>query len=144
MEPDVNPADDTSQGAKKRRKPILEVAAAEGDIEAFELLRARGAPLDLHHGVLPSAVMSASYCVSQAGKGPDTEFSRMLGMIRHLLDIGCGANSISYGTHYGSGSVCSTPLCWLACHTNDNGVRDLVRLLLDRGGDLDLAGPRPD
>lgn len=88
--------------------------------------------------------MSASYYVSQAGQGPDSYFSRMLSMIRHLLDIGCDANSISYGTHYGSGSICSTPLCWLACHTNDNGVRDLVRLLLDRGGDLDLTGPRPD
>ena len=95
----LDPTDDTPPGAKSHRKPIFEVAAAEGNIEAFELWRARGAHLDLHHGVLPSAVMSASYSVSQAGKGPDTYFSRMLGMIRHLLDVGCDANSISYGTH---------------------------------------------
>jgi len=141
---DVDPPDDTPSGAKKHRKPILEVVAAQGNIEAFELLRVRGAPLDLHHGVLPSAVMSASYYVSQTDQGPDTHFSRMLNMVRHLLDIGCDANSISYGTHYGSGSLCSTPLCWLACRTNNNGVREMVRLFLDRGGDPDLAGPRSD
>jgi hypothetical protein len=66
----------------------------------------------------------------------------MLETIRHLIDVvGCDVNSISYGTYYGSGSHCSTPLCWVACHTESDGVRDLVRLLLDRGGDLDLAGP---
>jgi hypothetical protein len=139
---DVDPADDTSEGAKKHRKPILEVAAAEGNIEVFELLRARGAPLDLQHGVLPSAVMKASFNVPAAGESPSASFVRMLDMIRHLIDvIGCDVNSVSYGTYCGSGSHCSTPLCWVACHTNSDGVRDLARLLLDRGGDLDLAGP---
>jgi len=139
---DVDPADDTPEGAKKHRKPILEVAAAEGNIEVFELLRAKGAPLDFHHGVLPSAVMKASFNVPAAGENPSASFIRMLEMIRHLIDVvGCDVNSISYGTYYGSGSHCSTPLCWVACHTNSDGVRDLVRLLLDRGGDLDLAGP---
>jgi ankyrin repeat protein len=139
---DVDPADDTPEGGKKHRKPILEVAAAEGNIDAFELLRASGAPLDLHHGVLPSTVTVASHYVPEAGESPSASFSRMLDMIRHLIDVvGCDVNSISYGTYYVSGSHCSTPLCWVACHTNSDGVRDLVRLLLDRGGDLDLAGP---
>jgi len=141
-EADVDPADDTPEGAKKHRKPILEVAAAEGNIEGFELLRANGAPLDLHHGMLPSAVMKASFNVPAAGEAPSASFVRMLEMIRHLIDVvGCDVNSVSYGTYYGSGSHCSTPLCWVACHTNSDGVRDLVRLLLDRGGGLDLAGP---
>jgi hypothetical protein len=35
---DVDPVDDTLSGAKKHRKPILEVTAAEGNIEVFELL----------------------------------------------------------------------------------------------------------
>lgn len=139
---DVDPADDTPEGAKKQRKPILEVAAAEGNIEAFELLRASGAPLDFHHGVLPSAVMTACYDIPEANGAPSTSFSRVLEMIRHLIDlIGCDVNSVSYGTYYGSGSHCITPLCWAACHTRSDGVRDLVRILLDRGGDLDLAGP---
>jgi hypothetical protein len=112
---DVDPLDDTPSGAKKHRKPILEVTAAEGNMKAFELLRAKGAPLDLHHGVLPSAVMSASYDAFQADKGPGTHFSRMLSMIRHLVGVvGCDVNSISYGSYHGSGSTCSTPLCWLA------------------------------
>ena len=139
---DVDPADDTPEGAKKHRKPILEVAAAEGNIDTFELLRASGAPLDLRHGVLPSTVMAASYDIPAAGSSPSASFSRMLEMIRHLIDVvGCDVNSVSYGTYYGSGSHCSTPLCWVACHTESDGVKDLVRLLLDRGGDLDLAGP---
>jgi len=139
---DVNPSDDTPEGAKKQRKPILEVAAAEGNIEAFELLRASGAPLDLHHGVLPSTVMAACHDLPAAGESPSASFGRMLEMIRLLIDVvGCDVNSVSYGTYYGSGSHCSTPLCWVACHGRSDGVRDLVRLLLDRGGDLDLAGP---
>ena len=139
---DVDLADDTPEGAKKHRKPILEVAAAEGNIDAFELLRASGAPLDLHHGVLPSTVMVATRGVPETGESHSASFSRMLDLIRHLVDVvECDVNSISSGTYYGSGSHCSTPLCWVACHTNSDGVRDLVRLLLDRGGDLDLAGP---
>lgn len=86
--------------------------------------------------------MAANDYVPEADESPIASFSRMLDMIRHQIDVvGCDVNSSSYGTYYGSGSRCSTPLCWVACHTNTDGVRDLVRLLLDRGGDLDLAGP---
>lgn len=142
---EVDPEDDTPEGSKKERKPILEVAASGGNIESFELLRAKGAPVSYNFGILPTAVMSAGYSLNQAGQGSDTHYARMLNMIRHLLDVvGCDVNSISYGMHYGSGSFCSTPLCWLACRTNDDGVRELVRLLLDRGGDVDLSGPTID
>lgn len=86
--------------------------------------------------------MKASYDMPAAGETPSASFSRMLEMIRHPIDVvGCDVNPILYANHYGSGSHCSTPLCWVSCHTNSDGVRDLARLLLDRGGDLDLAGP---
>lgn len=62
-------------------------------------------------------------------------------MVRYLIDVvKCDVNSKSYGAHYASGSSCSTPLCWLACNPVGD-ARDLIWLLLDRGGDVNLAGP---
>lgn len=46
----------------------------------------------------------------------------------------------SYHVVCRSGSVCNTMLCWIACHQVGD-ARDLIWLLLNRGGDLDLARP---
>ena len=71
-------------------------------------------------------------------------YKRLMALIRHLVDVfGCDVNSVFYGSYYGSGSTCSTPLCWIACH-KVRGARELVRFLLDRGDDVDLAGPTDD
>lgn len=67
-------------------------------------------------------------------------FKQQMDMIKHLLDVaGCDVNSKSYGPHYASGSLCSTPLCWIACHPRGSNVKELIWLLLDHGGDLDLS-----
>lgn len=67
-------------------------------------------------------------------------FKLEMDMITHLLDVvGCDVNSKSYGPHYASGSLCSTPLCWIACHPRGSNVKELIWLLLDHGGDLDLS-----
>lgn len=122
-----------------RENPILECAALNGNIESFEILRTAGASVSYNHGLLPSTVMSACLYATQPAR-----FERSMAMIRHLVDVvGCDANSISYGAYYGSGSLCSTPLCWIACHTRE-GTRELIKFLLDRGEDLDLAGPTFD
>jgi hypothetical protein len=141
---EVDPADDTPPDAKKQRKPILECAALEGNIEAFEILRSHGAPVSYNHGLLPSTVMLASSHASRSDGDLDSRFRHPMAIVRHLVDVvGCNVNSISYGVHYGSGSICSTPLCWIACHTRE-GTKELIEFLLDRGGDLDLAGPTFD
>lgn len=54
---DLNLPDPTPKNTVSERKPILESAAAVGNIATFELLRGRGAPLDLNFGVFPVAVM---------------------------------------------------------------------------------------
>jgi hypothetical protein len=141
----VDVEDDTPPGVRQRRKPILECAAVSSSIEAFEVLRASGAPVSYSHGILPSAVMAISLHLPLTDEDSGSEcYKRLMTMIRHLVDVvGCDVNSASYGSYYGSGSTCSTPLCWIACHKH-RGARELVRFLLDRGGDVDLAGPRED
>lgn len=105
----------------------------------FELLRSKCAPLDRNFGVFPKAVMAANDCTSNtAGLGPRLE--QKIRMLKHLLDVvGCDVNSDSYGPHYGSGSMCSTPLCWIACHRRGSNVKELIWFLLDHGGDLDRS-----
>jgi hypothetical protein len=141
----VDLEDGAPPGVRRRRKPILECAAVSSSIEAFELLRASGAPVSYSHGILPSAVMAICLYLPSSDEDSGSEcYKRLMTMIRHLVDVvGCDVNSASYGSYYGSGSTCSTPLCWIACHKH-RGARELVRFLLDRGGDVDLAGPRED
>lgn len=141
----VDIEDDTPPGVRRRRKPILECATVSSSIEAFELLRASGAPVFYSHGILPSAVMAICLHLPSSDEDPVSQhYKRVMAMIRHLVDVvGCDVNSASYGSYYGSGSTCSTPLCWIACHKS-RGARELVLFLLDRGGDVDLAGPAVD
>jgi hypothetical protein len=35
--------------------------------------------------------------------------------------------------------MCSTPLCWIACHPRGSNAKELITFLLDHGGDLDLS-----
>lgn len=72
---DVNPPDDTPPNQAKMRKPILESAAANGNIPTFELLRNRGAPLKYDYGVLPVAVMSANGLAPRNGDEPSIQCS---------------------------------------------------------------------
>jgi hypothetical protein len=91
---DVDPADHTREGSVSQRKPLLERAAQVGDIEIFELLRARGALM--HYGVFPNAVMSTNLSVV----GDRTSFIQQVNMLRHLLDVvKCDVNELSYGAH---------------------------------------------
>ena len=135
----VDPPDDTPPGFIGRM-PVLERAAARADIATFELLRAKGAPLCYNYGVFPSAVMAANDHAPETSDRPSTEFQRRMDMVRHLVDVvGCDVNSRS-NEPYRSGSACSTPLCWIACHSVGD-TKDLIWLLLDRRGHLDLARP---
>lgn len=57
--------------------------------------------------------------------------------------VKCDANELSYRSHFASGGICVNPLCWIACHPRPNGANakteELIRFLLDNGGDLDMA-----
>ena len=133
----VDPPDQTSTEKCRPREPILEQAAVVGDINPFELLRSKGAPLDRKFGVFPKAVMAANDCVSDALE-PSARLKEKIRMLTHLLEVvGCDVNSNCRGPHYGSGSLCSTPLCWIACHPRGSNVKVLIWLLLNHGGDLD-------
>lgn len=126
------------------RRPILGRAAAVADIPTVELLRAKGAPLCYDYGVLPLAVMSANDHAPKTSDSPGTKFQERMDMVRHLLDVvGCDVNSKSNGPYRFRnvlGSQCSTRLCWTACHSVGD-AKDLIWLLLDWSGDLDLARP---
>lgn len=135
---DVSPPDNTPKGTVSRHKPLLEHAACAGDIDTFELLRAKGAPM--HYGVFPNAVMSANALAAESRAG----FTKQLPMLRHLLDVvKCDANEMTYGARFASGSICVNPLCWIACHPRPNGTtaetEELICFLLDNGGDPDLT-----
>lgn len=135
----ANPSNHTPPGQRSQRKPVLERAAITGNIDTFELLRSKGAPLDRGFGAFPEAVMMANDLSSDtAGLSP--RFKQQMDMITHLLDVvKCDVNSKFYGPYYASGSLCSTPLCWIACHPRGSNVKELIWLLLGHGGDLDLS-----
>lgn len=135
---DVNPPDHTPLNVMSPPKPLLETAAWVGDIDTFELLRVRGAPM--HYGVFSNAIMAANFRASSN----KAAFPQQMAMLRHLLDVvKCDANDISYGAHFESGSVCVNPLCWIACHPRPNNntaeMKELICFLLDSGGDPDMT-----
>ena len=135
---DVDPPIDNPQGTVRSRKHLLESAALVGNIEIFEPLRVKGAPM--HYGVFPSAVTSANLSAAEGRNW----FIKHTGMLRHLLEVvKSNVNELSYGSHYTSGSICVNPLCWIACHSRPNGTtaetEELIRFLLDNGGDPDMT-----
>ncbi|KAM0716317.1 hypothetical protein Q7P37_007762 [Cladosporium fusiforme] len=127
------------------RGAVLEKPATGGNIATLELLRARGAPVS--RGVLPCAVRSASYhAPKDDSELPSERYKKQLKMITHLIDVvGIDVNQMSWGVGAGmpSGSWCSTPLC-CAAYAHKNETPELVWLLLDRGGDPDLAFTYPN
>lgn len=125
-------------------RPILEVAAVNGSVEIFGLLRKRGAPLSPR--ILPLAVKASNDSVAMDSDSPDVASKRRasyetsLEMVRHLIDVvGLDVNVLSYW----AGSTCSTPLCCIACYPKGDAT-GLIWLLLARGGDPHLAGPQLD
>lgn len=119
----------------QRLRPILERAAAIGNIATFEQLRKRGASLSPR--ILPVAVRSANDHVPKSGGCSSAAYEKHLNMVRHLIEeIGIHVNVESYW----AGSTCSTPLCCIACYPKGDATK-LIELLLERGGDPHLAGP---
>ncbi|OQN96105.1 hypothetical protein B0A48_18351 [Cryoendolithus antarcticus] len=96
---------------------ILGVAARVGNVETFEPLRERGAPLDPR--TLHIAVQSSK-----------------MDMVRHLVDVvGLDVNAIEHEV----GNNCSTPLCYLyGPRPFRKHQSRLLDFLLDRGANLDL------
>jgi hypothetical protein len=118
------------------RPSILGMAASSGTIETFELLRARGAPLDplmLHYAVDQATILSPA-----EGSDPSTFYMRRIDMVRHLLGtLKVDVNSVKYQL----GTQCSTPLCFVARRGGTKqDFRELISFLLDHGADIDLDG----
>jgi hypothetical protein len=117
--------------------PVLEIAAAEGIVATFELLRARGAPIGrrtLHQAVEQAAI----YASSDDGSVRTEPFEQRMDMVRHLVDI-VGLNVNADGLW--PGKFCSTPLSYVASRNDSKDARELIWFLLDRGADPDRAGP---
>ena len=118
--PTVNPNGTTSY-SHRPRPTILGAAAAAGNVETFELLRSKGAPLDrrtLHLAV---------------------ENTR-LDMLRHLVEVvGLDVNADGRDP-FSMYHSCSTPICITAFRRGSTWrFRGLVFWLLDHGADPDLS-----
>jgi hypothetical protein len=99
-------------------RPILERAAAVGNIQTFERLRKQGASLSQR--ILPEAVRSANIHSPKTGESPSATYELHLNMVRHLIDqIGIDVNIDSYWP----GSLCSTPLSCIACHPKGDATQ---------------------
>lgn len=115
------------------RPTILGAAASSGSVETFELLRAKGAPLDPR--TLHRAVEQATASAPKEGEEPGSFYTQRMDMIRHLVDVvKLDFNAIKRQL----GSSCSTPLCIVAGRPTNQIFRELVYFLLDRGADPNL------
>ncbi|KJX95380.1 hypothetical protein TI39_contig4117g00002 [Zymoseptoria brevis] len=119
-------ADGTEQEtvvAPRNPVTVLGYAARYASIETFELLRARGAPLD------PRTLHIAAEC-------------NRLDMVRHLVDVvGLDVNAFVYHI----GEMCTTPLCCLAAAPKGykEAYSAVITFLLDRGADPDQPWGMP-
>ncbi|SMY24125.1 unnamed protein product [Zymoseptoria tritici ST99CH_1A5] len=114
---------ETRHSAPRGPLTILGRAATDASVETFELLRARGAPMD------PRTLHIATEC----GR---------LDMVRHLVDVvGLDVNAIEYHL----GDCCATPLCYLAHppRGNNENYRAVTTFLLERGANPDLPSGLP-
>lgn len=120
------------------RPTILGMAATWGSVETFELLRAKGAPLDPR--TLHRAVTQATALAPAETTDDKMSYAHRMAMLRHLVDVlKLDVNAV----HHQLGSRCSTPLCCVAGrHPTKQDHRELIRFLLDRGADPDLV-PAP-
>jgi hypothetical protein len=127
-----------STPANHQLRPILERAAAVGNVALFERLRMQGAPLSQR--VLPEAVRSANIYSPKSGESPDATYESHLNMVRHLIDeVGVDVN---IGARW-PGSTCSTPLCCIAYYPKGDSTQ-LIWLLLERESGPHLVGPSDD
>lgn len=95
--------------------------------------RSRGAPVT--GAVLPAAVSTCAHEAPPAGQSPSESYKDLLDMVRHLINVvGTDVNTIAAAPNH----TCSTPLCRVACMPRGD-PKELVSLLLDRGGDPNLA-----
>lgn len=116
--------------------PVLEIAAAEGSVATFELLRARGAPLGRR--TLHRAVEQAAVCAPSNDSFRTALFEQRMDIVRHLVDIvRLDVNAVEPWP----GKFYSTPLCYLASRNDGKDAKELIWFLLDRGADLNRAGP---
>lgn len=129
---DTPPRDANGVGPRPREL-LLEVAAASGTVETFELLRARGAPLSGR--TLHSAVAMAAVYAPQDSSVRDALFDRQMEMVRHLVDI--IKLDVDREEMMQNGSP-GSPLCCVADRNNGKDARELIWFLLDRGADPDL------
>lgn len=112
---------------------ILGMAASFGSVETFELLRAKGAPLDPQ--TLHRAVGQATIYAPKEGSEPSSFYTQRMDMVRHLVDVvNLDVNAIQHQL----GRECSTPLCIVAGRPTNQIFRELVYFLLDRGADPNL------
>ena len=114
------------------RRPTI-LGAASGSVETFELLRAKGAPLDPR--TLHCAVEQATVLAPEEGEEPSPFYTQRMGMVRHLVDV---VKLDVNAKKRQLGSSCSTPLFIVAGRHTDQRYRELINFLLDCGADPNL------
>nr|POE98584.1 hypothetical protein CFP56_75513 [Quercus suber] len=131
--PDVPPrvnADGTESRIGPPRPTILGMAASSGNIEIFDLLRAKNPPMDPR--ALHRAVEVAARLAPQDTANAGQSYRCSMAMVRHLVDVvKIDVNAV----HYQAGESCCTPLCYVAQRSTRQDCRELVDYLLDRGAD---------
>ena len=126
--------------------PILDAAAAHGDIATFELLRLKGAPLGQR--TLHRAVEVAGFGpkraedpekLSEKQREDRAKHARHMDMVYHLLDVlklDVNAPDRAPGDTRGMSSAYGTPICYISgSFRPDLETCELTWLLLDRGAD---------
>lgn len=123
--------DDIITESQARCRQVLEVAAAQGSVATFELLRSKGAPLGWRP--LHLAVEAATY-----GLPTEKDPSINLTMVRHLLDV-VKLDVNAPDQPPGSKRLPmrnGTPICYIpASSMLERDTRDLTWFLLDHGAD---------
>ncbi|RMZ67999.1 hypothetical protein GMOD_00004110 [Pyrenophora seminiperda CCB06] len=129
---------------RKRGEPILERVAASGDIQTFDLLRSKGAPLG--ERVLHRAVEAATFGKPDpANAEKDTEYQRKerishikcMHMVRHLLhEVHLDVNAPDQPEGSNFPDCKGPPICYIASYAGiERDTRELTWLLLDQGAD---------
>ncbi|KAJ4288955.1 hypothetical protein N0V90_011297 [Kalmusia sp. IMI 367209] len=122
---------------------VLERAAARADVETFELLRSKGAPLGwrpLHLAVQTAAFHTRREETETGFEEMEPSRARMLekrmDMVRHLIDVvGLDVNAPDYPGGRKYQDRLGTPICYLAHEEGLHHTKELTWLLLDRGAD---------
>ncbi|KAH8121971.1 hypothetical protein FP744_10009197 [Trichoderma asperellum] len=131
---DTPPWDANGVARQVPRESLLVCAAKHATVATFELLRAKGAPLErraLHEAAEFAAIYAPPY-----GSAADALFKERVDMVRHLVDVvGLDVNS----QEVWPGKCRGTPLYYIARRNNHKDAREVIWFLLDRGADPDLG-----